>query len=39
MKKQTKEQGLVPRPRLLPLVFYLLEKRVNIFLNKKGLRL
>ena len=36
MKKKTKKQELVARPHLLPLVFYLQEKRVKIHLNRKG---
>ena len=36
MKKKAKKQGLVARPYLLPLVFYLQEKRVKIHLNRKG---
>ena len=34
MKKKTKKQELVARPHLLPLVFYLQEKRVNPPLNQ-----
>ena len=36
MKKKTKKQELVTRLHLLPLVFYLQEKRVKIHLNRKG---
>ena len=36
MKKKTRKQELVARSQLLPLVFYLQEKRVKIYLNRKG---
>ena len=36
MKKKTEKQELVARPHLLPLVFYLPEKKVKIYLNRKG---
>ena len=36
MKKKTRKQELVVRPHLLPLGFYLYEKRVKICLNRKG---
>ena len=36
MKKKTKKQELVARPHLFPLVFYLYEKRVKIYLSKEG---
>ena len=36
MKKKTKKQELVAKPHLLPLVFYLQEKRVKIHLKRKG---
>ena len=36
MKNKMKKQELVTRIQLLPLVFYLLEKRVKIYLNRKG---
>ena len=35
MEKKTKKQELVARPHLLPLVFYLYDKRVKIYLNRK----
>ena len=36
MKKKTKKQELVARRHLLPLAFYLQEKRIKIHLNGKG---
>ena len=36
MEKKSKKQELVARPHLLPLVFYLYEKKVKIHLNRKG---
>ena len=36
MKKKTKKLELVARPHLLPLAFYLYEKRVKIHLNRKN---
>ena len=36
MKKKTKKQELVARSHLLPLVFYLLGKRIKIYLNENG---
>ena len=35
MKQKTKKQELVARPHLLPLVFYLYEKRLKIHFNRK----
>ena len=34
-KDNKKKQKLVDRPHLLPLIFYLQEKRVKIYLNRK----
>ena len=35
MKKNPKKQELVARPHLLPLVFYLQEKRVRVTLTER----